>query len=110
MTQMKGYKKDLDWKDRIVGTKAIAQPATFVVEVVPNKKNFTTNWIIHKARYGQTCKVVTGFRHGLIVPLDEKFKKWVEPRIKHNVLANSILEKLVKNLNQISDLEPESEQ
>lgn len=71
------------WKKRIVGTKAIAQPCSFVMEAISNKDSFTTDWIFHKARYADSAirKLTTGFKYGLIVAKDEEFDKWVAPKL-----------------------------
>lgn len=84
MAQTDEPKKDKTWKERIVGTKAIAQPCSFIMEVCAKKSTFTTDWIIHKARYAGngTSKVVTGFKYGRTVPIDDGFQAWAEAEIK----------------------------
>ena len=75
------------WKDRIVGTKAIAQPATLVIEVVAKRESLVTDWIFHKVRYANSTigKVTTGFKYGRIVPKDASFDSWVVPYLAKKI-------------------------
>lgn len=68
----KGGAKDID--TRIKDCSAIVEPATVIIEIVPNYDNQTSEFIIHKDRFGkQGSKVVCGFDRGryTIVTEDE---------------------------------------
>lgn len=59
----KGGAKDID--TRLKDCSAIVEPATVIVEIVPNYDNQTSEFIIHKDRFGkQGSKVVCGFEKG----------------------------------------------
>lgn len=59
----KGGAKDID--TRIKDCSAIVEPATVIIEIVPNYDNQTSEFIIHKDRFGkQGSKVVCGFEKG----------------------------------------------
>lgn len=66
----KGGAKDID--TRIKDCSAIVEPATVIVEIVPNYDNQTSEFIIHKDRFGkQGTKVVCGFEKGRYIMVDE---------------------------------------
>jgi predicted ATP-dependent serine protease len=59
----KGGAKDID--TRIKDCSAIVEPATVIIEIVPNFENRTSEFIIHKDRFGRAgSKIVCGFEHG----------------------------------------------
>ncbi len=59
----KGGAKDID--TRIKDCSAIVEPATVIIEIVPNYDNQTSEFIIHKDRFGkQGNKVVCSFDKG----------------------------------------------
>ena len=59
----KGGAKDID--TRIKDCTAIVEPATVIIEIVPNYDNQTSEFIIHKDRFGKAGnKVVCGFEKG----------------------------------------------
>jgi hypothetical protein len=72
------------WKRRIVGTKDVANPCTFIMEVIKKKDSYTTEWIFHKSRYAKASngKLVTGFKYGRIVPKDSAFDAWAGPYLE----------------------------
>lgn len=66
----KGGAKDID--TRIKDCSAIVEPATVIIEIVPNYDNQTSEFIIHKDRFGkQGNKVVCGFDKGRYVMISE---------------------------------------
>ena len=66
--------KDLD--SRIKHCPDIYQPATVVIEVVPNFSNQTSDFMIHKDRFGFAGQKVTcGFSRGRYVKLTDEFKR-----------------------------------
>lgn len=59
----KGGAKDID--TRIKDCSAIVEPATVIVEIVPNFDNKTSEFIIHKDRFGMAGKrIMCGFERG----------------------------------------------
>lgn len=59
----KGGAKDID--TRIKDCSAIVEPATVIIEIVPNFDNKTSEFIIHKDRFGMAGKrIVCGFERG----------------------------------------------
>jgi hypothetical protein len=74
-----------DFEERLKGRKIIFEKCTFAVELVANKKNYTSKWMIHKDRaHGRDGRfVTTGFDkdRSLFVDNDTGFKlraaKWI---------------------------------
>jgi hypothetical protein len=59
----KGGAKDID--TRIKDCTSIVEPATVIIEIVPNFENKTSEFIIHKDRFGRAGhKIVCGFEKG----------------------------------------------
>lgn len=66
----KGGAKDID--TRIKDCSAIVEPATVIIEIVPNYDNQTSEFIIHKDRFGkQGSKIVCGFEKGRYTIVDD---------------------------------------
>lgn len=66
----RGGAKDID--TRIKDCSAIVEPATVIIEVVPNFDNKTSEFIIHKDRFGMAGnKVVCGFERGRYVMVSD---------------------------------------
>lgn len=64
----KGGAKDID--TRIKDCTAIVEPATVIIEVVPNFEAQTSEFIIHKDRFGRAGnKIVCGFEKGRYVKI-----------------------------------------
>lgn len=64
----KGGAKDID--TRIKDCTAIVEPATVIIEVVPNFESQTSEFIIHKDRFGRAGnKIVCGFEKGRYVKI-----------------------------------------
>ena len=91
----KGGAKDID--TRIKDCSAIVEPATVIIEIVPNYDNQTSEFIIHKDRFGkQGNKIVCGFEKGRYVVVSDTE---VQDRTKAGKLA--IAE---QKLNQLENL------
>lgn len=66
----KGGAKDID--TRIKDCSAVVEPATVIIEIVPNYDNQTSEFIIHKDRFGkQGSKIVCGFEKGRYTIIDD---------------------------------------
>lgn len=71
--------KDLD--SRIKDCPAIYEPSTVVIEVVPDFENKTSDFKIHKDRFGAAGKRVScGYENGKFVDMDEDFVAALEKR------------------------------
>lgn len=69
--------KDLD--NRIKHCPDIYEPSTVVVEIVPNFEEHTSDFIIHKDRFGFAgMKITCGFDHGRFVTLDSDTIKKIQ--------------------------------
>lgn len=80
----KGGAKDID--TRIKDCTAIVEPATVIIEVVPNFDNQTSEFIIHKDRFGRAgSKVVCGFEKGRYIKLspEELAEREVRAKQRH---------------------------
>jgi len=60
---------------RIKGRKVITDPSTFIMEMVANRAELKTDWIIHKSRFdgGVGATVETGFERGCYVELTPEY-------------------------------------
>ena len=59
----KGGAKDID--TRIKDCSAIVEPATVIIEIIPNYEDQTSSFVIHKDRFGKAgSKIVCGFDRG----------------------------------------------
>ena len=77
MAQVKPQVEDenVPFKVRLEGVKAILNRATFSMEMVADKRNLKTEWLIEKSRFSssQGMKITTGFDRGRFVEYTEKF-------------------------------------
>lgn len=65
----KGGAKDID--TRIKDCTSIVEPATVIIEIVPNFDNRTSEFIIHKDRFGRAGhRIVCGFEKGRYIMID----------------------------------------
>lgn len=88
----KGGAKDID--TRIKDCSSIVEPATVILEIVPNFDNKTSEFIVHKDRFGRTgARIVCGFDHGRYVTLTDEE---VQDRVKQGKInaATAKLDKL----------------
>ena len=93
----KGGAKDID--TRIKDCSAIVEPATVIIEIVPNYDNQTSEFIIHKDRFGkQGSKIVCGFEKGryTIVTDEEVQQRSMNGRLSAATAKLDKLENLVK--------------
>jgi hypothetical protein len=67
------------FKTRIEGRKVILNVCTCCLEMVANRKELTTEWMIHKSRFNESVgeKVTTGYDKGSYVLYDDKFREKV---------------------------------
>lgn len=66
----KGGAKDID--TRLKDCSAIVEPATVILEIVPNYDNKTTEFVCHKDRFGRAgARIVCGFDNGKYISLSD---------------------------------------
>jgi hypothetical protein len=83
-SQMNDGKDDDDgssapFENRIQGRKILANYATVVLEIIPDRENYTTEFKLHKGRNMDYVrgKIIAGWDNGKYVKFDEEFKKKV---------------------------------
>lgn len=82
----KGGAKDID--TRIKDCSAIVEPATVIIEIVPNYDNQTSEFIIHKDRFGkQGSKIVCGFEKGRYIMITDD--EVIQRTMNHKLAAAS---------------------
>ena len=93
----KGGAKDID--TRIKDCSAIVEPATVIVEIVPNYDNLTTDFIICKDRFGkQGNKITCAFEKGRYIAIsdDELQQRTMSGKLKSQEEKLNKLEAMVK--------------
>lgn len=70
----------IPFKSRIEGRKVILNVATCCMEIVANKKELTTEFVVHKSRFNEAMgqSLMTGFDRGRYVNYDSEFKAKVK--------------------------------
>lgn len=92
----KGGVKEID--ARIKECSAIVEPATVIIEVVPNFDMQTSDFIIHKDRFGYAGHRVTcAFERGRFIQMSEDDFQAREMQVKQN-RASKALDQMVKHM------------
>lgn len=91
-SQTKRQGKELD--NRIKECPAVLEPATVVMEVIPNYDKKCSDFLIHKNRFGGELvgrKITLGYRRGRFIPYTEDFRREnIDDRI-HKILEDKPL-------------------
>ena len=68
------------FKTRIEGRKSVLNVATCAIEMVANREELTTTWLIHKSRFNEAVGqiITTGYDRGRFVTCDDAFKDTVQ--------------------------------
>jgi replicative DNA helicase len=93
----RGGAKDID--TRIKDCSAIVEPATVIIEVVPNFDSQTSDFIIHKDRFGRAgTKITCGFERGryVMVSDDEVAEREKRGKLKQQEEKLAKLEAMVR--------------
>lgn len=90
------------FKSRIEGRKSILNVSTCCVEMIANREDFCTEWLIHKSRFNECVgeSIVTGYDKGRYVVYDDEFK---------NKIAELKAKKEAKAFDKSINFEPGSE-
>lgn len=69
----------MPFRNRVEGRKSIVNVCTCAVEIVPNREDLSTEWLIHKSRFNESAgkKITTGYDRGQYVPYTEEFQEKV---------------------------------
>jgi hypothetical protein len=96
--------KDTPFQIRIMGSKSILVPCTFAVEMVVDRKNLRTQWIVHKSRYteGMGKKFWTGYEKGKFIEYNTAFAEKVQ-RMQYEREANKA-NQIINQNNGIKDV------
>jgi hypothetical protein len=83
------------FKVRIEGRKSILNVATCCLEIVANREELVTEWLIHKSRFNGAVgqKIQTGYKHGEYVEYTDEFKADVarmRERIERDALDKKV--------------------
>lgn len=98
-SQSKRQSKGADIDNRIKDCSAIVEPATVIIEVIPNYDNATSEFIIHKDRFGRAGqKVVCGFEKGRYIKLspEELAEREMQGKLKAQNDKMAKLEAMIK--------------
>ena len=102
-SQTKRQGKELD--NRIKECPAILEPATVVIEIIPNYDKKCSDFMIHKSRFGGELvgkKITLGYRKGRFIPYTEDFRREnIDDRI-HKILED----KPVKLQEEVCQVQP----
>ncbi len=93
----KGGAKDID--TRLKDCTAIVEPATVIIEVVPNFEAQTSEFIVHKDRFGRAGnRIVCGFEKGRYVKIssDEIAERELQAKLKRTEEKLDKLESMVR--------------
>jgi archaellum biogenesis ATPase FlaH len=94
----KGGAKDID--TRIKDCSAIVEPATVIIEVVPNFESQTSSFVIHKDRFGRAGhKIECGFEKGryIVLSQEELAQRELRGKLKQQEEKLDKLEAMVGN-------------
>lgn len=82
MAQLKsqGDKEQIPFQIRLMGSKSIMVPSTLTIEMVVDRKNLRTKWVVHKSRYteGMGVDFFTGYDKGRFVEYSVDFAEKVQ--------------------------------
>lgn len=90
MAQMKRLLDEDDttpFNVRLKGSKLICDKATFICEVIPERKLLRSKWKVHKSRFTEAVgeSIYTGYDRGKFVPYSIEFQKNVAKIVEKNL-------------------------
>lgn len=69
--------EEVPFQYRIKGRKVIVDVSTLIVELIADRENLRTEWVVHKSRFTEGVigkSFYTGYEKGQYVPYDDEFK------------------------------------
>lgn len=104
-------KRDKDIDSRVKHCADIIEPSTVVIEVIPNFDYHTSDFIIHKDRFGFAGrKVSCGFDRGRYVKLTDEFKRRIAEKNLDKLQGDIAEEKDGVQHEEVSDMSNEDKQ
>ena len=94
LAQLRPAQKDaeISFEDRLKGRKKIYETCTFACEARANKAESTTEWVVHKSRFGVSLDkglLKTGWERGRYVPLDAAWLKKQEEKAQMGLVGTN---------------------
>lgn len=98
------------FKYRIEGRKSILNVATCAIEMIANREELCTEWVIHKSRFNEMVgeTITTGYKDGRYVEYSEEFKAKVA-QMKATI-ANRELNKAIGHIPVVKEEEGEGDE
>lgn len=100
MAQLKSQKENSQdpFQIRLMGSKSIMVPSTLAIEMVIDRKNLRTKWVVHKSRYteGMGKDFWTGYDKGKIVEYSTAFAEKVQ-KMAYEKEARRVNQEIDKN-------------
>ncbi|MCX9024589.1 MAG: hypothetical protein OIN85_00670 [Candidatus Methanoperedens sp.] len=103
----------IPFKVRIEGRKVILNSCTCCMELVADRENHRTEWIVHKSRFTEHVgkSFYTGYKKGRFVPYSKEFRQHVDQikeQRKQDDFNKQLGESTKKKVEQVNDNEDKS--
>lgn len=97
------------FKYRIEGRKSILNVCTCAVEMIANREELSTEWLIHKSRFNEMVgeSIMTGYSNGRFIEYSEEFQATVAVRNAAREVKE--LDKEIKHMPEVKEEEKKDE-